>query len=108
MDNNGVFDSTGYVYTKAIEKKPIASRGGNTIAIPIDNQRTRTKYAVRWFDAETGLEIASEATEARVRRRWFRGKELRFEFPSSIRDVKNGTVNNTYGDAVFMIYKIND
>ena len=31
------------------------------------------------------------------------GKYISFEFPSSLRDLKNKKINNTYGDAVFMI-----
>lgn len=105
---NGVFDPKGYVYTLDAKKRPKPSSSSNTIVIPIDNQPVRTEYAIRWYDPETGLEITSEATTAKVRRRWFAGKELRFAFPSSIRDVDKGKINNTYGDAVFVIYKISD
>ena len=114
LGNNGHFadqgtvDSTGYVYTLDPAKRPKPSSRRNTIIIPVPNQPTRTKYAIRWFDAETGKELVEEATTAVVRRRLFSGKSLSIQFPSSIRDTKNSVINNTFGDAVFVIYKIND
>jgi hypothetical protein len=59
---------------------------------------------VRWYDTETGLELKEEASTATLKSRWFQ-KQLDIEMPSSIRDVKDGVVNNTFGDAVFVIYK---
>lgn len=114
LGNNGHFadqgtvDSTGYVYTLDPAKRPKPSSRRNTIIIPVPNQPTRTKYAIRWFDAETGKELVEEATTAVVRRRLFSGKSLSIQFPSSIRDTKNSMINNTFGDAVFVIYKLND
>ena len=32
-----------------------------------------------------------------------KGKAVSFEFPSSIRDLKRKQINNTLGDAVFML-----
>lgn len=108
FDDNGVFDPKGYVYTLNSEKRPKPSSSRNTINIPIDKQPTGTKYAVRWFDTETGLEMTSEETTAQVRRRWFAGKSLSITFPSSIRDLRRHQINNTFGDAAFIIYKISD
>ena len=99
-------DPQGYVYTLSSEKKPKASSRSNTIKIPIGNQPVGTRYAIRWFDSETGFEIPSEATTGVVKGSWFTPKVLSFEFPSSIRDPKTLSVNNTFGDAVFMIYKV--
>lgn len=105
--NEGVFDSKGYVYTLDKTKRPKSSSSNNAIAIPIKKQQRGTRYEVRWFDTETGLEIPSEKTTEVVRRRWFR-KLLTIQFPSSIRDVNNGEITNTFGDAVFVVTKIND
>lgn len=101
---DGVFDPQGYVYTKNKMKKPLPTPGKNLISIPIENQPVGTLYTVRWFDAETGEEMTSEATTIKVQRRWFR-KRLQVPFPDSVRDLEEFRINNTYGDAVFMIYK---
>ena len=69
-------------------------------------QRRGTRYQVRWYDTETGLEIPSEATEAVVRYRLFQGRQLRLRFPDSLRD--GSSYANTFGDAAFVIYKISD
>ena len=99
-----VNDPMGYVYTLEVSRRPQPSSTSNTITIPIQQQPVGTSYVVRWFDSETGLEMPSEAATAVVQRRWFR-KYLSFEFPESIRDLRDHTVNNTFGDAVFMICK---
>ena len=112
MGKNGHFvekavnDREAYVYTMKESKKPGPSSGSNTISIPIGNQPRGTRYVVRWFDAETGLEMKDEAAEAVVRNGFLYQKNLSFEFPSSVRDLKRSRINNTYGDAVFVIYKI--
>ena len=103
--NDGVFDRKGYVYTLDPAKRPGPSSGDNSIVLPIKNQRRGTEYRVRWFDGETGLELTREATTVTVRRPFLRGKRIVIEFPSSIRDIEGGRVNNTYGDAVFVITK---
>lgn len=105
FDPGKVKDADGYVYTLRADKRPNPSSNSNTIVLPIRNQERGTLYQVRWYDAETGRELSSEATTVAVRRFWFR-KYLAIEFPSSIRDLSNGTVNNTFGDAVFVISKI--
>ena len=102
---DGVFDRKGYVYTLDPAKRPGPSSNDNSIVLPVKNQRRGTEYRVRWFDGETGLELTREATTVTVRRPFLRGKRIVIEFPSSIRDIEGGRVNNTYGDAVFVITK---
>lgn len=104
--NEGVFDPNGYVYTLDPSTKPLAQFKDNMIRIPIANQPRRTRYLIRWFDSETGMELSTETTEAAVIYRLFRGRHLRFRFPESL---KNGLdYTNTFGDAVFVITKISD
>ena len=105
FDNDGVFDSTGYVYTLDPEKRPAPSSFSNRIVLPIESQRSGTVYTVRWFDPETGRELRSEAAEAVVRKPWFRSRRIVIDFPASIRNILGRRVNNTFGDAVFMITK---
>ena len=83
------------------------SLGLNSITFYVTEPAVGARYRVRWFDAETGLEMTSEATTVRVQRRWFR-KRLTVEFPSSVRNLEAFRINNTYGDAVFVITKISD
>ena len=103
--NDGVFDPEGYIYTLDPAKRPAPSSLSNRIVLPIENQRAGTVYVVRWFDPETGRELRSETAEAVVRRSWFRGKRIVIDFPASIRNIIGRRINNTYGDAVFMITK---
>ena len=103
--DDGVFDSNGYVYTLNPAKRPAPSSDDNSIVLPIKNQPRGTEYLVRWFDAETGLELVEEATTVTVRRPLFRSKRITIQFPSSIRDVEGGHINNTFGDAVFLVTK---
>lgn len=103
--NDEVFDPDGYVYTLNPSKRPAPSYLSNRIVLPIENQPRGTQYQVRWFDAETGLELTDEATTVTVRRPLFRSKRIVIEFPSSIRDIWGVRVNNTFGDAVFLITK---
>ncbi len=106
FDNDGVRDPQGYVYTLDASKKPQAAAQGDIIRIPMEKQPRGTRYQVKWYDAETGLELSSEATVETVRYRLFRGRHLRLHFPDSLRDGYSYT--NSFGDAVFVIYKIND
>ena len=103
FDNDGVFDPKGYVYSLNEAKKPKPSSNSNTITLPISNQAAGTQFIVRWYDAETGLEIASEKTTARVEQDRRRNKFVSIAFPSSVRDLKKKKINNTYGDAVFSL-----
>lgn len=105
---NEVFDPDGYVYTLNPSKRPAPSYLSNRIVLRISNQPRGTQYQVRWFDPETGLELSNEATTVVVRKPLFRSKRIIIEFPSSIRDIWGARINNTFGDAVFMITKIED
>lgn len=101
---DNTIDTTGYLYTLDPSKRPAPSSKKNTITFTLTEQPVGTRYVVRWYDTETGLELKEEATTATLKSRWFQ-KQLDIEVPSSIRDVKGGVVNNTFGDAVFVIYK---
>ena len=103
FDNSGVFDSKGYVYSLNPNKKPKPCSNSNTIIIPIEYQPTGANYTVKWYDGETGVEIISERTTTTVKHDRRNGKHIAIEFPSSIRDLKKERINNTYGDAVFVI-----
>ena len=103
--DNKVNDPKGYVYTLNAAKRPRASSRDNTVSIAVPNQPVGTRYTVRWFDSETGLELPTETTTAEVKGGMFRQNTLSFEFPRSIRDPKTGAINNTFGDAVFLISK---
>lgn len=104
FEDDGVFDPAGYVYTLDSTKKPQPSSHRNEITLPITEQEAGTQYVVRWFNGETGLEIASERTTATVKKRWLSQKKfITFEFPATIRDLKGKRVNNTFGDAAFII-----
>ena len=104
--DDGVFDPDGYVYTLNPSKRPAPSYLSNRIVLPISNQPRGTQYQVRWYDPETGQEITSEATTVIVKKPWFRSKRIVIEFPSSIRDIWGARINNTFGDAVFVITKM--
>ena len=103
-----VFDPEGYVYTLNPAKRPAPSFIVNRIVLPVENQPSGTQYRVRWFNAETGYEITEEATTVTVRKPWFRSTRIEIDFPYSIRDILGVRINNTFGDAVFMITKVND
>ena len=96
--DDGIEDAKGYVYTLNANKRPRPSSRSNTITLPIVRQPDGTVYNVRWYDSETGGELTSERTTATVK-----GKALTIEFPSSIRDLRKRSINNTFGDAVFVI-----
>ena len=102
FEEGAAVDRTGYLYTLNPDKKPKPSSSKNTITLPIKNQAAGTRYNVRWFDGETGMEMASERATAIVKKD---GNDFKisFEFPSSIRDLNNQSINNTFGDAVFML-----
>ncbi len=100
--DDGLFDAKGYVYTLNADKRPRPSSRSNTIVLPIARQPEGTKYDIRWYDTETGLELADERTTATVK-----GKTLTIDFPSSIRNLKKRRINNTFGDAVFVITREN-
>ena len=100
---NAKVDTKGYIYTLSKDKRPKPCSKSNTITIPISEQSVGTQYSVRWFDGETGLEIVGERTVVKVQRSWPRNRFINIEFPSTIRDLKKRQINNTYGDAAFII-----
>ena len=106
VDKGKVSDPKGYIYTLDPAKRPKPSYLSNRIVLLISNQPRGTQYQVRWYDAETGLELTEEATTVMVRRPLFRSKRIVIEFPASVRDIWGAQINNTFGDAVFMITKI--
>ena len=106
--DQAVTDPKGYVYTLNPNKKPQPSTKNNEIIIPLKNQPRKTRFMVRWFDAETGKELTSEATTVAVKRTLRKKRHLVLQFPDAVRDVKNGRIANTFGDAVFMVYKIDN
>ena len=101
--DDGIEDAKGYVYTLNANKRPRPSSRSNSITLPIVRQPDGTVYNVRWYDSETGGELTSERTTATVK-----GKALTIEFPSSIRDLRKRRINNTFGDAVFVITSANN
>lgn len=106
--DNGVLDPDGYVYTLDSDKRPAPSFISNHIMFPITDQPNGTRYQVRWFDSETGSELTDEATTVTVVKPWFMSRRIVIEFPSSIRDIRNAKIHNSFGDAVFVITKISD
>ena len=104
FDATGKYDANAYVYTLDAKKKPSPSSQSNTIILPISNQPVGAVYNIKWFDGETGNEIVLERTNASVKYDLRHGKHLSFDFPSSIRDLKKQTINNTLCDAAFIVY----
>lgn len=96
-------DEKGYVYTLDKDKKPRPCSKSNVIMLPISKQDVGTQYLVRWFDGETGFEIAQEKTQIIVKHDRKKNHFIEIEFPSTIRDLKKRTINNTYGDVAFII-----
>jgi len=104
--DNNIVDTDGYLYTLSTNNKPRPSSRHNAIVLPLSQPAVGTVYNVRWFDTDTGLEIKSEATTATVRKN--RGQlYVSIDFPSSIRNVRKSVINNTFGDAVFVLTKDN-
>lgn len=108
---NGVFDPNGYVYTLNPLKRPKPSSNSNIVEIPISNQPVGAEYKVRWYNSETGLEYTSGSGLnvpaivgfATVQQRANGTKYLSISFPSLIRDLQKQEINNTFGDAVFIL-----
>lgn len=109
--NNGVFDPNGYVYTLNPVKKPEPSSSDNTITIPITNQNVSTAYFVTWYNTETGQPYTAGqgpdapvyVTITSVHQNQDGTKYIAFQFPSIIRDLAHSIINNTFGDAVFVL-----
>lgn len=100
-----VFDTLGYVYTLDLSKRPQPSSYSNIIEIPLENQNIGVYYTVKWYNSETGLPYNVYNSPATVLINGAGRKVVSFEFPSFIRDLQNQTINNTFGDAVFVLTK---
>lgn len=99
-----VLDPSGYLYTLDITKRPPPCSNSNVIKIPISSKPTQSLYKVRWFNSETGLAYNFLDENVSVQRDSMGNKYILISFPSSIRDLVNQAINNTFGDAVFGIY----
>jgi hypothetical protein len=97
------FDPDGYVYTLNSSKKPAPSSNSNIITLPITNQPVRSRYQVIWYDTETGNAFLGITTYTYVQQDAQGNKYLSISFPSSIRNLQQHTINNTFGDAVFLL-----
>ena len=102
FQKDATVDTKGYLYTLNANRKPSPSSASNAIILPINEQPIGKQYIVRWFDSETGLEIITEKATATVKQNG-NGKCITIEFPYSIRDLEMRKINNTFGDAVFML-----
>lgn len=72
------------------------------------NGTTQLPYRIRWYNSETGLPYSSMNPTIQnlfVSQDASGNKYLSFSFPGFIRDIKKDIVNNTFGDAVFVIRK---
>ena len=98
-----VYDPQGYVYTLSQTKKPTPSLNNNTITLPITNQPVGSRYLVRWYDSETGNVFNTGETIYAFVQQDGSNKSVSFQFPSFIRDPQQQTINNIFGDAVFIL-----
>ena len=102
--DGAVYDALGYVYTLGLSKRPVPSSNSNTITLPITNQPVGSRYLVRWYDSETGNAFSNGMiTYVTVQQDSQGNKYVSFNFPSLIRDIAQHTINNTFGDAVFVL-----
>ena len=98
------YDTNGYVYTLNPSKRPQPSSNSNSITLPISNQPVGSRYLVRWYDPETGYAFNTGIIDyAYVQQDALGNRFVCFTFPSHIRDLQRHTVNNTFGDAVFLL-----
>lgn len=101
---NAVYDPLGYVYTLNSNKRPSPSSNSNTISLPITNQPVGSRYNVIWYDSETGQILPPGAVAyAYVHLNGFGERVVSFDFPASIRNIRQHSINNTFGDAVFSL-----
>lgn len=100
-----VFDPNGYVYTLNPQKKPRPSSNSNEILIYLQNVPVGTQYEVHWFNSETGFEYSNYSSYTTVEQTLLGRKYIVISFPSSIRNLNTHTITNTFGDAVFAIYR---
>lgn len=106
VDNVPPLDPNGYIYTLDPLKRPAPSSNSNVITLPIINQPVGTTYKLRWYDSETGLSNNEIILGPTVQQDFQGNKFLSFHFPSHIRDLNKQTINNTFGDAVFVLIRI--
>lgn len=101
---DAVYDPLGYVYTLNCNKRPSPSSNSNTISLPITNQPVGSRYKLTWYDSETGQVLSpGEVVYASVHLNNEGEKVVSFNFPSSIRNIQQHSINNTFGDAVFSL-----
>ena len=99
-----VYDNQGYVYTLLPSKKPVPSSISNNITLPVTNQPIGSRYLVKWYNSETGDAFNTGVmTYAFVQQDAHGDKYVSFDFPNHIRNLQHQTVNNTLGDAVFVL-----
>lgn len=103
---NGVFDPDGYVYTLNPLKKPQPIAYSDHITIRVNrNLPSTTEYLVRWYNTETGEIYPFEATTVLIQST-LTYNYISVEIPSSIINFQQNIVNNTFGDAVFVITRL--
>lgn len=102
--DGAVFDTTGYVYTLDLSKRPGPSFNSNLITIPINNQSVGSEYTIKWYNTETGLQFSSYVTQASVYSDSGGSKYVSFAFPSFIRNIAKHHISNTFGDVVFAMF----
>lgn len=102
------FDPNGYVYTLDPSKRPGPSSNSNLITLPITNQSVGKRYILQWYDSETGYPFNMTTYGIPVQQDAQGQKYISFFFPSFIRDLEKNTINNTFGDAVFILHRYDD
>ena len=107
VDNVPPFDPDGYIYTLNPLKRPAPSSYNNTITLNITNQPVGKTYDLQWYDSETGSPFNMMVHGVTVQQDSQGNKTLSFQFPSHIRDIRQHTINNTFGDAVFILVRSN-
>lgn len=107
VDGVPPLDTNGYIYTLDPLKRPAPSSNSNVITLPIINQPVGTTYELKWYDSETGLSNNETIFGPAVQQDSQGNKSLSFRFPSHIRNLSEHTINNTFGDAVFILVRSN-
>ena len=98
------YDTCGYLYTLDPLKRPQPSSNDNTIILPITNQPVGSRYKVNWYDSETGNKYNLGTVDYILVQQNAQGnKYLSLKFPSLVRDLRKNVINNTFGDAVFVL-----